>query len=74
MRKSEFQLAMTDEFGEPYSRVLLRDLALSSLNGMTAEQAMAAGLPMRDIWLAICETQDVPPNRRYGVGQREPKK
>ena len=74
MRKSEFLLAMSDEFGEAYGRVIAHDLVLEALGSRTADQAMAAGLPMREIWLAICDAQDVPVNRRYGVGQREPKK
>ena len=74
MRKSEFTLAMSDEFGEAYGRVIAHDLVLEALGSRTADQAIAAGLPMREIWLAICDAQDVPVNRRYGVGQREPKK
>jgi len=74
VRKSEFTLAMSDEFGEAYGRVIAHDLVLEALGGRTADQAIAAGLPMREIWLAICDAQDVPVNRRYGVGQREPKK
>ena len=74
MRLSEFWLAMADEFGEAYARVLAHDLVLSSAGGLTAEQALKAGVPARRVWLAICEAQDVPESRRYGVGQREPKK
>ena len=74
MRLSEFWLAMGDEFGDAYGRVLVHDLALSPLGGLTAEQAISAGIPTREIWLAICDAQDVPANRRYGVGQREPRK
>ena len=74
MRKSEFTLAMSDEFGEAYGRVIAHDLVLEALGSRTADQAIAAGLPMREIWLAVCDAQDVPVNRRYGVGQREPKK
>ena len=65
---------MSDEFGESYGRTLARDLVLSPLGDLTADQAMSAGVPYREIWLAICDMQDVPANRRYGVGQREPKK
>jgi len=65
---------MSDEFGEAYGRVLARDVVLNSLGERTADQAISAGMPFREVWLAICEVQDVPPNRRYGVGQREPKK
>ena len=74
MRLSEFWLAMADEFGEAYGRVLAHDVVLAAVGGMTAEQAIAAGVPPRQIWLALCDLQDVPLNRRYGVGQREPKK
>jgi hypothetical protein len=74
VRLSEFWLAMSDEFGDAYGRVIAHDVVLASLGSRTAEQALAAGIPMRDVWLAVCEAQDVPANRRYGVGQREPKK
>ncbi len=74
MRVSEYQLAMTDEFGEAYGRVISHDLVLGAIGGLTAEQAIQAGVATREIWLAICEATDVPPERRYGVGQREPKK
>ena len=72
MRLSEFRIAVSDEFGS-YGSVLTRDVVLDALGGLTADQAVAAGLPTRDIWLALCEIQDVPQNRRYGVGQREPR-
>ena len=65
---------MSDEFGDAYSRVLAHDLVLSAVGGRTADQAIAAGVPARDVWLALCDAQDVPESRRYGVGQREPKK
>lgn len=71
---SEFWLAVTDEFGAEYGRVLSHDLVLGSVGGVTAEQAIARGVNTREIWLALCEATDVPPERRYGGGQREPKK
>ena len=74
MRLSEFWLAVSDEFGEGYGRVLTHDLVLGSLGGRTAGDAIKAGIAPREIWLALCEAMDVPENRRYGVGQREPKK
>jgi hypothetical protein len=74
VRISEFWVAVSDEFGDGYGRVLTRDLVLGDLGGRTAEQAIAAGVPARTIWLALCDASDVPPERRYGVGQREPKK
>jgi hypothetical protein len=74
MRLSEFWLAVADEFGDTYGRVLTHDLVLEEVGGQTAEQAIRAGAPVRAIWLALCRASDVPPERWYGVGQREPKK
>lgn len=69
MRLSEFWRAVDDEFGEIYGRALVRDLVLGELGDLTAERAIAAGVPTRDIWLALCAAMDVPSERRYGVGQ-----
>ncbi len=74
MRLSEFWLAVSDEFGEGYGRILTRDLVLEEVGSRTAEQAIKAGVSVRSIWLALCRAMDVPPERQYGVGQREPKK
>ena len=74
MRLSEFWLAVSDEFGAEYGRVLTRDLVLGDIGGLTAEQGIAKGIATRQIWLALCRATDVPSNRWYGVGQREPKK
>lgn len=65
---------MSDEFGPEYGRVLTSDLVLGEIGGLTAQQGITKGVAPREIWLALCEAMDVPANRRYGVGQREPKK
>ena len=65
---------MSDEFGPEYGRVLTSDLVLGEIGGLTAQQGIAKGVAPREIWLALCEAMDVPANRRYGLGQREPKK
>jgi len=74
MRLSEFWLAVSDEFGVAYGRVITQDLVLTSIGSLTAQQAIKAGVSPRAIWLALCEATDVPAARRIGVGQREPKK
>ncbi|WP_341952216.1 DUF3046 domain-containing protein [Salinibacterium sp. TMP30] len=74
MRVSEFWTAVADEFGEPYGRVLVNDQVLGSVGGITAAQALSRGVPARQVWTALCDAMDVPSDRRYGVGQREPKK
>jgi hypothetical protein len=74
VRLSEFQLAVADEFGEAYGRVLTRDLVLEEIGSRTADDAIKVGVPTREIWIALCRATDVPRERWYGVGQREPKK
>jgi hypothetical protein len=71
VRLSEFRIAVAEEFGEAYGRVITRDLVLDAVGGLTADQAIAKGVPARSVWLALCDASDVPPERRYGVGLRE---
>ncbi|MET3922071.1 DUF3046 domain-containing protein [Arthrobacter sp. UYEF20] len=66
MRISDFWRLMDDEFGAGYSRVLSSSLVLSGVGGRTADQALSAGVPPRQVWLALCDVQDVPPERRLG--------
>jgi hypothetical protein len=73
MRRSEFDRAVSEEFG-PQGGALITDLFLSGLGDRTAAQALDAGVPPRDVWLALCAETDVPPERRYGVGRLEPRR
>lgn len=71
MKLSEFQTAVADEFGAAYGSVVLGDVVLESLGSRTAAEALAAGVPPRDVWLALCAAMDVPPARRHGPTRRE---
>jgi hypothetical protein len=57
---------MDDEFGAGYSRVLSSSLVLAGVGNRTADQALAAGVSPRQVWFAVCDVQDVPPERRLG--------
>lgn len=72
MRRSEFLRAVDDEFGGR-AISMTHDLVLSGI-GMTALEALDAGIPPREIWQVLCDDADVPANRRYGVGQLEPRR
>ncbi|MDM4762555.1 DUF3046 domain-containing protein [Galbitalea sp. SE-J8] len=72
MRLSEFRFAMDEEFGAAHARVLEHDLVLRALGERTATEALAGGVPVRDVWLAICEAQGVAPSRRHGRGRPKP--
>ncbi|MFJ5955793.1 DUF3046 domain-containing protein [Paenarthrobacter sp. NPDC092416] len=63
---------MDDEFGAGYSRVLAGSLVLAGVGGRTAAEALAARYEPREVWLAICEVQDVPPERRLGRDIKPP--
>ncbi|MFC5792090.1 DUF3046 domain-containing protein [Agromyces tardus] len=72
MKRSEFQFAVDAEFGQGYGSVVVNDLVLGELGGRTARDALAAGVPPRDVWLALCAATDVPESRRHGVGRPVP--
>ncbi|HEU0256763.1 MAG TPA: DUF3046 domain-containing protein [Microbacteriaceae bacterium] len=74
MRLSEFRRAVDDEYGSRYGRVVTHDLALASLGGRTADEALGEGEEAMAVWLALCEATEVPPDRRYGVGRPLPRR
>lgn len=73
MRRSEFQRAVDDEFGARAAFVVT-DLSLSGVGSRTAAQALADGVPPREVWLALCIEADVPGSRRHGVGLMDPRR
>ncbi|GIT80001.1 hypothetical protein LLS1_16700 [Leifsonia sp. LS1] len=73
MKLSEFQRAVADEFGSGYGQALLTDLVLGELGGRTAQQALDAGLPARDVWLALCREAGVPVAHWHGAGRPAPR-
>jgi len=56
------------------STAVLDDLVLTPFSGRTAKEALAEGVPPRDIWLALCDEMDVPMSRRHGAGRLEPRR
>ncbi|WP_029150714.1 DUF3046 domain-containing protein [Microbacterium indicum] len=66
MRRSEFHRAVDQEFGARANWVVA-DIVLTAY-GITAAEALDAGVPPRDIWLAICDETELPPSARYRVG------
>jgi hypothetical protein len=71
MKLSEFERAVAEEFG-PFGRVLRRDTVIVSLGNRTPDEALAAGVPARQVWLALCAAQDVPRERWHGAGLPQP--
>ncbi|MFF2052249.1 DUF3046 domain-containing protein [Leifsonia sp. NPDC058194] len=73
MKLSEFQRAVVDEFGSSYGQAVLTDLVLGEVGGRTAQQALDAGVPAREVWLALCREAGVPASHWYGAGRPAPK-
>lgn len=57
---------MAEEFGEAYARSLANGQHLTAFGGLTAQAALDAGEPPREVWAALCEQMDVPVERRHG--------
>ena len=57
---------MAGEFGAAYAESLARSHVMAALGGRTAVEALDAGVPPREGWLALCADMDVPEERRHG--------
>jgi len=64
MRITDFQRMMAGEFGSSRASTLARDHVFSGLGGRTVEEAVEAGVPVKEIWQVVCESFDVPSERR----------
>ncbi len=64
MRLQEFWSRLDRQFGAMRAQSVSRDHLFSELGGRSAVEAIEAGVPVRKVWLAICEAYDVPPKER----------
>ena len=64
VRLQEFWSRLDEQFGSMRAQSVARDHVFSALGGRTAVEAIEAGLPLRRVWLAICEDYDVPRKER----------
>jgi len=65
---------MNDEFGEQYASVLFRDLVLRDLGDRTGTACIAQGEDPKDVWIAICKAESVPPERWQGANKNTKKR
>lgn len=72
MTRSEFFLAVQEEFGEVQGRALLRDLVIRDLGDVTALTALEHGVAPKVVWQALCAVMEVPLARRHGAGLPAP--
>jgi hypothetical protein len=60
VRLQEFWSRMREQFGSMRAESVARDHIFAALGGRSAVDAIDAGLPVRKVWLAVCEEYDVP--------------
>ena len=64
VRLQDFWFRMTAHFGSMRAQSVARDHVFAALGGRSAVEAIEAGVPVRKVWLAVCEEYDVPAKER----------
>lgn len=64
MKHSEFHAAMDEVFGM-LGPSLTVDLVLEGMDGRTGQQALDAGVDPQKVWDAVCETTELPEEKRF---------
>ncbi|HNV10962.1 MAG TPA: DUF3046 domain-containing protein [Propionibacteriaceae bacterium] len=64
MTESEFWQRMTQHLGDTYARVWAVQVVVPGLDGATASEALAAGVPCRTIWRAVWTMLELPDRER----------
>jgi hypothetical protein len=64
VRLQEFWARVRDQFGDVRGESIARDHVFSAFGGRTAIGAIDNGVPVRAVWLALCEEFDVPAQAR----------
>ncbi len=75
VKHSELQRALEETFGPAYGRTLAAELVLLPLGNRTPDQALAAGVPPREVWDAVCVEMDLDEKVRWRHrGTMDPKR
>jgi hypothetical protein len=64
VRLTVFWDRMNSQFGEQYAASVAQDYVLADIGGRTVDQALADGVPAKDIWRAVCDAFNVPDSLR----------
>jgi hypothetical protein len=55
---------MREHFGDLRAESIARDHVFTTLGGRSAVAAIDGGVPVRTVWLTVCEEYDVPASVR----------
>lgn len=60
MRHTEFWARMEQALGPSYARSWASTFVMRELGGRTASEALEAGVPPKEVWLAVWRTLELP--------------
>ena len=64
MRHTEFWDRMDDALGSAYARTWAEQFVIRHLGGRTAQEALDAGVPPKEVWRAVWAALDLPASQR----------
>jgi hypothetical protein len=64
MRHTEFWARMEHALGPAYARSWADMYVIGELGGRTASQALAAGVPPKEVWRAVWSALELPASER----------
>lgn len=72
MREREFWELLEEVFGREFGRSIAKDQELQKLDGMSAREAIDAGVEPRIVWNVLCDHMNTPDNKRWGKDHNAP--
>lgn len=64
MRHTEFWSRLDAVLGRAYSRTWAELTVVRDLDGRTTQEALAAGVPPKTVWAAVCRQLELPESER----------
>lgn len=64
MRHTEFWSRMEDALGASYARAWASQYVMADLGGRTAQEALDAGVPPKEVWAAVWKALGLPARDR----------
>ena len=64
MRHTEFWSRLEDALGRGYYRAWASQFVMTDLGGRTAQEALDAGVPPKQVWAAVWRALELPASER----------
>ena len=64
MKHTEFWIRMDDALGASYARTWASMFVIADLGGRTVDEALAAGVPPKEVWAAVWRVLELPQTKK----------